>query len=176
MSQSVFVPAARASLLAAVLGLCAGASLASTDLTISLATCSPGSAVDLQRDLKQNNGAVRKSGRNPPSRYFCPVPVDDDEEAASASTASWNTLELQYSDLNVTSVGNITARLMRKSLTTGAAVSVARAVSTSPTAFGTAQARIRAPLDFSQYGYFIIVEMETPSLAIDAHTVRLTTR
>lgn len=159
------------SLIAGLLALAAGGAHASNDLTIVMGTCSPGSAAALEQDLKLTNGAVRKSGRNPPVLYFCPVIPDD-----LTTKPSWNRLELQYGDLNAATTGNITARLMRKSLVNGAAVAIATAQSQSPTAFATAQAPLAAPMDHARYAYYVIVEMKTATKLLDAHTVRLVTR
>jgi len=176
MSRPSIATAARAGLCTAVLGLAAGAAQASLDVTAIVGGCSPANLLTLQYDLKLTNGAVRKAGRNPPSSlYFCDFPIDD---LATATKPTWTHMQLQYIDRNTTGNGNLTARLMRKSFSTGAAVEIARVSSTpAATTLRTLSVALPAPLDPKSFKYFFIVSLSTPTLAeVEAHTVRLVTR
>jgi hypothetical protein len=117
---------------------------------------------------------VRKPGRNPPSRYFCGLPVDD--LAAVPTAPSWNHFEFQFVDKNTSGNAHLTARLMRKNLATGAATEVARVASTPSSSLRTARVALPAPLDFGRQAYFVIVDLTTPLAEVEVHTVRLTTR
>jgi hypothetical protein len=175
MSQPSRATSARAALLAAGLALAAASAQATRNFTIPIGTCSPANVATLQYDLRLTNGAVRKAGRNPPSSvYFCEVP--DDLAAAPTEAPTWNRFEFQFIDKNTTGNGNLMARLMRKSLSTGAAVEVVRVSSTPSSTLRTAGVSLPAKLDVGRYKHFVIIVLKTPLAEVEAHTVRLVTR
>ena len=165
----------RSSLLASSLGLglaCAAtAAQAAGAFTLPVGTCAPANLVTLQADLKLTNGAVRRAGRNPPggSRYMCDVP---DDFAATPP----NTFEFQYIDRNIEGNGNLSARLMRRTRTSGATVTWVRLDSVPSSTLKTLRAPLPGPLDTAHYFFFVIVEMSTDNAQVEAHTVGLTLR
>ena len=172
MSPLLPRPAAlRAALVAAGLALGAATAQASLNLTIAVGTCSPGNLVSLQTDLRLTNGAVRKPGRNPPSRYFCDVPIDD-----LAAKPSWNRFEFQYIDRNTTGTGNLVARLMRRANGSATASQVAKVSSVANGGTFTTGFAALPELDFALYDYFVIVDITTGRDPVDAVAVRLVTR
>lgn len=171
MSRFIPAPASRAALLCAFLGL-APAAQASQDFTLPIGTCTPANAITLQSDLRLTNGAVRKPGRNPPgTAYFCDLPIDD-----LTARPSWNRLELQYIDRNSAGDGHVTARLMRRTISTGSTTTVALASSVPSATLNTVRIAVAKPMDTSIYAYFVIVNLTSPSQPVEAHTIRLTTR
>jgi hypothetical protein len=162
---------ARSTLFAGLLGLALTAAHAQRSLTIVVGTCPPSTAAALHGDLKLTNGSVVKPGRNPPSMYFCGVPAGD-----FAAAPTWNTLELQFRDRNKQGIGNVRARLMRKSLGKGSAREVAVVESVPSIGVQTVSTALPGALDFTRFAYYFIVELETPQKPVEAHLVRLTTR
>lgn len=167
--------AARHLLITVALAALASGAAAAQGVCIVVGTCVAGDVTTLETDLKLSNGAVRKPGRNPPSRYFC---SDLGLAAAQAAGAApnWNTFSMQYRDLNASGVGHVRARLMRKSLETGTAVDLVRLPSLPSATLATRSAAIPEPFDFQNFVYFAIVEMATPLEPLEAHTLCLTTR
>jgi len=157
-------------LLGAGLALAAAAAQAAGSFTLPVGTCAPASLLTLQMDLKLTNGAVRRAGRNPPggSRYMCDVP--DDFAAAEAP----NTFQLGYIDKNTSGEGNVSARLMRRTRTTGATKMVARLDSVPSATLKMLSVTLTAPLDTVNYTYFIFVDMKALGQPVEAHTVGLT--
>lgn len=152
--------------LAAALAL---AATAAQPACVVVGTCAGADAVALQSDLRLTNGAVQKPGRNPPSRYFCP-------DLGLAAAPAVNTFELQFRDLNARDVGNVRARLMRKSRATGAASDVLSLDSTPSTTVSTVSARVTEAWDTERYAYFVLVEMAAPVQPVEAHSVCLIAR
>lgn len=163
----------RTAVATAALALVATAAQASLNITIAVGTCSPANLSSLQYDLRLTNGAVRQSGRNPPSRYFCGVPVDD---LATASPPSWNRFDLQYVDRNTTGNGRIVARLMRRAVGSATATEVVRVTSVASAGQFRTGSTPMAALDFARYAYFVIVDVNTDQEPVDAIAVRLFTR
>jgi hypothetical protein len=171
MRPVIHAPTTRAALLCACLGLTTAAQ-ASQDFTLPIGTCTPANAITLQSDLRLTNGAVRKPGRNPPgSAYFCGLPIDD-----LTAKPSWNRFELQYIDRNSAGDGHVTARLMRRTISSGATTTLAVASSVPSATLRTVHVDIAKTMDTSIYAYFVIVTLTSPSQPVDAYTVRLTTR
>lgn len=171
MPRSHLVSLSHAALLCACLGL-ASAAQASQDFTLPVGTCTPANAITLQSDLRLTNGAVRKPGRNPPgTAYFCDLPIDD-----LTARPTWNRLELQYIDSNPAGNGHVTARLMRRTISTGATSVVAIASSVPSATLKTARAAIDKPMDTSLFAYFVIVNLTSSNQPVEAHTIRLITR
>jgi hypothetical protein len=172
MTLPVSRPAAlRAALAAATLALGAAAAQASLNITVAVGTCPPGNLSTLQNDLRLTNGAVRQSGRNPPSRYFCEVPIDD-----LAAAPSWNRFEFQYIDRNTSGSGRLIARLMRRAIGTATAAEVVRVTSVASAGQFRTGSVVLPALDFAKFDYFVIVDIDTDQESVDAIAVRLVTR
>ncbi len=165
-------PIPRRARLAAALSMAAAAAEATQDFSIVVGTCAASNLATLQNTLVLINGGVQRAGRDPPGRssYMCGVPLDD-----LAEVPSWDQLELQFRDDNSGGNGHVSARLMRKSLATGAAILVAKVESVPSTTVKTLRVALPRPLDFRRYAYYVIVEVWTPLEVVVAHQVRLTT-
>ena len=164
--------AARVALVVAGSALAAAAQ-ATPNLTIAVGTCSPATLSTLQTDLRLSNGGVQKPGRNPPSRYLCDV-IDDFTAAAGAP--SWNTFQFQFVDRNPSGSGHMTARLMARPIASEGVRELARVSSTPSPSLRSTSVALAAPLNFATYDYFVIVELTTTLLPVDAIAVRLLTR
>lgn len=155
MSALHRTPSVRIALLVACIGL-AGAhapALATPDFPIAIQICP-------------------KEGRDPSSAYIkhgCGVWSPDD----FATRPSWTELELMALDANAQG-GGVVAKLQCMSRSTGAVSTVAvvqsKASGRAPT---TTRARLPAPLDFSRCAYFVSIDADSSSAAVQALMVVL---
>lgn len=169
MNNRVAITVSRA-LPAALLALALPAEAA----CVVVGTCSPTTQAALQTDIRLSNGAVLKPGREPPSTYYCSDLGLAAEQAAGRPAP--NSFELQYRDQNTNGAANVRARLIRKSLASGAVSDVVRVGGPPNRAVVTAQAQVNEAWDLGAYAYFVAVELSTPAQQVEAHTVCLLAR
>jgi hypothetical protein len=163
----------RRALFAAGLGLLAlqGPAWATPDWTTVAPTCTPDLTPTSTFGLTSVAGGYVKSGRNPPrQRYMCPVGNPDD---LTTSPISWQHLGLQYLD---TAGGNVNAKLYAKSRRTGMVSLIATVTSVPDTAIKVVSVPLRATVDFSLNGYYVVFELTASTGAVppQAHMVMLT--
>lgn len=165
------LPALRRALFGAALGLVAlhGTAWATNDLTIVVPTCSPANANTVAFGLTSKSGGYVRAGRNPPVRYFCPVGNPDD----FTTLPSWTKLKLQYLDPNSTG-GQVRASLYAKDRTTGATQLVASLGSVPSPTIKVVETGFRVPMDFAANGYYVVIDLNTTSMVVEAHLVMLT--
>lgn len=174
MTRTPCVPARQHALALGLMTLLAWplAAQATADWTTVAPTCTAASLETLDFGLTSKTGGFIRAGRNPPVLYFCPVhPADD-----FGSTASWNTLKLQYKDPNATG-GNVTARLYRKSRSNGGVSEIARVSSIAGPGIQVVSQALSKSVLFTDYAYYITIEMalESTEASVEAHMVMLTT-
>jgi hypothetical protein len=110
---------------------------------------------------------VAPEGRNPPLQKSCTV-----WNPGLTAAPGWAKLHLLYLNPN-TIGGNVKATLYQKSLVTGAAKAIATARGGTSSTVAKASGSIKLPVDFSVNAYYVVVELSTDALPVQAHTVML---
>ncbi len=151
---------------------------ATSDWTTAAPTCTPDSKRTLSLGITSALGGflqagaavgARAEGRNPPLAYYCPVWNPDDLTTAS----TWSHLQLQFRDPTSTG-GQVRARLYSKNRSTGIVKLVASASSVPSSTIHTVSVPLRNTVDFAINAYYVVLELENGTQAVEAHMVMLT--
>ena len=143
---------------------------ATPDSLTTAAVCTPASYETIRGGLVLvAEGAVR-AGRNPPVlEYICPVWNPEDY----AASTSWQFLKLQYRDANRGGAA-VRATLFEKSRASGRSERMLVLSSGQSAEVAVVAARLPRGLDFSRHAYYVLLELESRTLAPEAHMVMLT--
>lgn len=148
---------------------------ASQDLSFVAAVCVPDGPETVDFGFTSASGGFLRAGRDIYDRiYVCPVGNPDNLTARP----SWTHLLLQCLNPNTgRSGGSVVARLNRKSRSTGTASQVvALECPSSTSTVRTFAVPLGVRLDFSQFAYWVTLELKSSAVPVEAHMVAMTTR
>lgn len=165
---------ARTALLAAGVALSSAQAHSALDHSFVAATCVPDGPITAELGITVPAQGLLRKGRNPYLYvYVCPLGNPD----MLTYRPSWTHLQLQCLNPNTSREnGNVVARLYRKSRTSGAASEVVSVGCPASPTIRTHSVALPVKLDYSQFAYWVTIELKTIALTVEAHAVTMATR